>query len=88
MLNSDIYYSEVIAYMAYDVLIDAVQGLSEESVMDVIKYIDFVKYKSNVTGVSEKDNIKKKRTIGTMKGKIHMAEDFDDIPEGFKEYMQ
>jgi len=28
-----------------------------------------------------------RRTIGTAKGKITLSEDFDDLPEGFEDYV-
>ena len=36
---------------------------------------------------SQKIQPKKKRIFGSAKGKLHMAEDFDDPLEDFEEYM-
>lgn len=76
--------------MSQETIIKAVEGLSEEALLDVMEYIDFVKLRSSKDGVTEGSatHRHKKRTIGTMKGKIKMSEDFDEIPEGFKEYIK
>lgn len=75
--------------VAYEALINAVEGLSEESLMDILTYVDFVKYRTRLSLNAEAyHRTHKKRSIGLMKGKIHMADDFDDIPAGFEEYMK
>ena len=76
--------------MAQETILKAVEGLSEEALLDVMEYIDFVKFRSSREGVTggNATHRHKKRKIGTMKGKIKMSEDFDEIPEGFKEYIK
>jgi hypothetical protein len=49
---------------------------------EVSDYIDFIKFKS----VRESLKIKK-RIAGQAKGLISMKDNFDDLIEGFKEYM-
>ncbi len=77
--------------MAYEQLMDAVQGLPEDKIYDVIAFIDFLKARLQGVANTEESNTTprthKERILGQMKGKIRMAEDFDAIPDDFKEYM-
>ena len=77
--------------MAYDALMAAAKSLPEDKIYDVIAFIDFLKarmqpaasYSEQAGGVRRH----KKRKLGQMKGKIRMADDFDEIPADFKEYV-
>ena len=71
--------------MAVDVLINEVQGLSEDTIQKVVEYVHFLKYELNSHASV---NNTKKRTLGRLEGKmIYMADDFDETPECFKEYL-
>lgn len=68
--------------MAYDTLIKEAEDLSEDKMQEVIDFILFLKAKS-----SDKKG-KKKRELGVFKKEdFYMAEDFDETPECFKEYV-
>ena len=56
-------------------------ALSEEEIIIAKRHKPLVR----LVPLTEED---KARKIGTAKGRIRMAEDFDEIPEGFEEYAQ
>ena len=66
--------------MAYSKFDEAAMGLSEASVAEVLDFIQFLK---------AKDDRKKRNIIfDELKGGlIYMADDFDETPDCFKEYM-
>ena len=66
--------------MAYAELIEEAKGLSEFSIIEVTDYIKFLKKKETESLGERKPNL----LAGGLK---FMAEDFDDTPECFKEYM-
>jgi hypothetical protein len=68
--------------MAYDTLIKEAEDLSEDNMQEVIDFILFLKAKST------DKKVKKKRKLGVFKKEgFYMAEDFDETPECFKEYV-
>ncbi len=70
--------------MGVDILIKEADGLSEDKIAEVVSFIQFLKTKDNPSVTTEKRQF---RTPGGLKGDCIMAEDFDDTPECFKEYV-
>ena len=69
--------------MAYDILIKEAEALPEEQIQEVLDFILFLKTK---TSGNRKEGGKRK--LGVFKEEpFFMAEDFDDTPECFKEYI-
>ncbi|WP_034443613.1 DUF2281 domain-containing protein [Butyrivibrio sp. AE2032] len=65
--------------MAYAELIEEAKKLSEDNIPEVIDFIRFLN--------SKQDN-KKERQSNLLRGKLkYMADDFDETPDCFKEYM-
>lgn len=62
-------------------LVKQINTLPENLKAEVANFVEFLLSKS------EKSNKGKVRPYGLQKGKIHMAEDFDEPLEGFKDYM-
>lgn len=64
--------------------------LSDEDLAQVIQFIGFLRFsKSNKPSedtIQETDN-KKYRTKGGFSGKVVLADDFNETPDCFKEYM-
>ena len=67
-------------YMAYAELIEEARGLSESSVYEVIDFIKFLKAKEAKPTKERKSNL----LAGGLK---YMADDFDETPDCFKEYV-
>ena len=66
--------------MAYAEIIKEAKGLSEESSHEVLDFILFLKAKEKNKVTERKSNL--------LKGKLKfMADDFDETPDCFKEYM-
>jgi hypothetical protein len=78
--------------MALDLLIQEAQGLSEDSLMEVVRFMRFIKNEHNlhliaskkVTSTEEKPKI---RQAGKYRGQFHISPDFDEPLEEFREYM-
>ena len=69
-----------------EALLKEVEGLSEEDMTKVIEFVHFLKYSSK--NEKREDTNKPKRVLGSLKGGLkYMAEDFDETPDCFKEYM-
>ena len=73
--------------MAIDILTKEAEGLPEEGLQKVIEYIQFLKYKMKLIDNSSATTKTIKRTPGGLTGTFVMADDFDETPECFKEYM-
>lgn len=69
--------------MAIDLLIKETEGLSEDKLMEVVRFVRFIKLNS----IDEKNNPVKTRKAGKYRGQGWMADDFDAPLEDFKEYM-
>ncbi len=66
--------------MAYAELIEAAKDLSEKDIAEVVDFVNFLKQKNNKSSNSV--------VLDSLKGKLkYMAEDFDETPDCFKEYM-
>jgi hypothetical protein len=62
-------------------LYNKINSLPENLKREVLDFVEFLQTKN------KKVLSKKPRTFGSLKGKIKMAEDFDDPIEDFKDYM-
>lgn len=78
--------------MALDLLLEEAQGMSEASLMEVVRFMRFVKMENNENlEESVSHNVEGNSTVirkpGLYKGLIKMADDFNAPLEDFKEYM-
>ena len=76
--------------MAYDTLVREAKDLPEDMIEQVLDFMRFLKYasKKEQTKHSVSNNITFCRTVNPLADElISMAEDFDETPECFKEYM-
>ena len=74
--------------LAVDVLNDELIGMTEEQIMQIVAFARFLKYNSQTRNDAAKASSKgHKRTPGGMPGKLWMADDFDEIPDCFSEYV-
>lgn len=76
--------------MALELLLNEAKGMSEEALMEVIRFMRFLKVDSvnePVTDMTALQGTKKYRSAGSYRGQIIMSDDFDDPIEDFKEYM-
>ena len=78
--------------MVLDMLIQEAQGLSEDSLMEVVRFMRFIKNEHNLHFVpSEKtastEDKPKIRQAGKYRGQFHISPDFDEPLEEFREYM-
>ena len=72
--------------MAIEMLAKEAEGLSEEGLKEVMEFIQYLKYKMNISYNNTKsDGIIRKP--GGLEGPLIMADDFDDTPDCFKEYL-
>ena len=63
--------------------------LSDEDLTQVIQFIGFLRFSKSrrpSTDIHQADG-KKYRTRGGLSGKVVLADDFNETPECFKEYM-
>jgi len=74
--------------MPIDMLMAEAKELPESAIMDVLRYVRFIKIEYNrvATPVPEADK-PVIRKAGKYKGKIVMADDFDEPLDEFKEYI-
>lgn len=77
--------------MAYELLEKELEDLPESNIADVIEYIQFLKFKllkdENNIGSAIAERKHPERKLGILEGKFVMADDFDETPDCFKEYM-
>lgn len=77
--------------MAYETLIEEARDLPEDTLLEVLDFIVFLKHKNQRNNKQENTIVGRKhrvRSLGRMKDKIKMLDGFDEIPAGFEEYMQ
>ena len=75
--------------MALELLLQEAQGLSEDALMQVVRFMKFIKAESvaNASGQDDRNADASIRKAGAYKGQIWIADDFDaPLPE-FREYM-
>lgn len=73
--------------MALELLMQEAQGLSEEALMEVVRFVRFIKSEDRTAGAAKTAEPRKVRQAGGFRGQIWMAEDFDAPMDEFKEYM-
>ena len=79
--------------MAYEWLMQEAQGLSEDELMEVVRFMKFIKTEALIESSQKQPLIQNSgrshwiRIPGGLSGKIVMTEDFDDPIPGFEEYM-
>lgn len=78
--------------MAYEMLMQEAQGMSEDALMGVIRFMRFIKGESKAEAPQSAaeqltDRSKWIRIPGGLSGKIIMSDDFDAPLDEFKEYM-
>ncbi len=77
--------------MPLDLLIQETKGLSEEAIMEIVRFTRFIKLETMILpfedGKKTNDGKAIRRQAGLLKGRIKMAEDFDAPLDDFEEYM-
>lgn len=73
--------------MAYELLIQEAQGMSESALMEVVRFMRFLKNEAAARSEGREGSRPAVRKAGLYRGKVAMAEDFDAPLEEFKEYM-
>lgn len=75
--------------MAYDTLVKEAKDLPEDMIDQIIEFMRFLKSsKKEQTKHSISNNITFHRSVNPLAGEfISIAEDFDETPECFKEYI-
>lgn len=70
--------------MALELLLAEAQGMSEDAIMEVVRFVRFMKEESRRSSQPEAPVIRK---AGKYRGMIAMTDDFDEPLDAFKEYM-
>ena len=78
--------------MPLDLLIQETRGMSEEAIMEIVRFTRFMKLETMIVPFGEDgkkaDNGKPiLRQAGLLKGQIRLSDDFDAPLEDFREYM-
>lgn len=74
--------------MALDMIIQEAEGMSDEALMEVVRFMRFIKIEARDIPASDIDIGKKKiRSAGIYRGQGWMSDDFDEPLDDFKEYM-
>ena len=63
--------------------------LSDEDLSQVMQFISFLRFSKteHVSMAAQESDHKKYRTRGGLRGKVILADDFDETPDCFKEYL-
>jgi len=70
--------------MSYELLEHQLRTIPEEYFPEIMNFLDLLKYKILV---QQQQKSKPLRKLGGYEGLIKIADDFDEIPEGFEEYL-
>lgn len=76
--------------MALDMIIQEAKGMSDEALMEVVRFMKFIKLESrNISASTSDTGVGKKRirSAGMYRGQGWMSDDFDEPLDDFKEYM-
>ena len=75
--------------MALELILQEAQGLSEESLMEVLRFMKFIKAESAKAAAPDtaQGDAQKRRKAGQYQSQIWLADDFDAPLSEFKEYM-
>ena len=70
-------------------VIEKVKLLPPDKQQEVEDFIDYLISKYKISQPAEEESLaeKRRRNMGWAKGKIWMADDFNETPEDFKDYM-
>lgn len=78
-------------FMSHELLEKELKDLPEANIADVIDYIKFLKSKllntENNLSPATANRKHAQRKLGVLQGDFFMADDFDETPDCFKEYM-
>ena len=66
-------------------IITLIQALPEDLKQEAVHFLEYLEFKQEKR--EQATTAKKRGGLGSMKGKVWMAEDFDAPLEDFKEYM-
>ena len=72
--------------MPLELLLSEARGMSDDSLMEVVRFMRFIKFDSRSAAAPDSDT-KIVRQAGKYRGRIVMSDDFDEPLEEFKEYM-
>ena len=70
--------------MSYEALEKQIRTIPEEYISEIAGFIDLLKYKIIV---QQQNKSRPLRKLGGYEGQIKIADDFDEIHEGFEEYL-
>ncbi|MBR5965455.1 MAG: DUF2281 domain-containing protein [Treponema sp.] len=70
--------------MSYETLENQIRAIPEEYFSEIANFLDLLKYK---VVAQQQSSSRPLRKLGGYEGRIKIAADFDDIPEGFEEYV-
>ena len=70
--------------MSYEVLKKRIHDIPEEYLPEIESFLELLQYKIIVQNQNFEHH---KRKIGGYEGMIKISDDFDEIPEGFEEYL-
>ena len=73
--------------MALDLIVQEAEGMTDEALMEVVRYMRFLKIEIIRSATETKQGKRKKRTGGIYHGQIRIADDFDAPLSDFQEYM-
>ena len=73
--------------MIKPILLEKLEALPESLQTEVLDFIDFLSEKHKKNQAEAELPKKKRGGLGVLRGKIWMAEDFDELLEEMKEYM-
>ena len=74
--------------MAFDTLVKEAESMTEDQVMQLLTFARFLKSEAQSRKkTTETSSQKHRRTPGGMPGNLWMADDFDETPDCFAEYM-
>ncbi|MBQ9061261.1 MAG: DUF2281 domain-containing protein [Eubacterium sp.] len=71
--------------MPIDLLVKEAEGMSDDAIMEVVRFMRFIKIENNISGKST--SLKRKGLAGKYRGQGWMADDFDAPIDDFREYM-
>ncbi|MCH5291572.1 MAG: DUF2281 domain-containing protein [Treponema sp.] len=69
--------------MSYEALEAQIRAIPEEYFPEVADFLDSLKCRI----LARQQTARPRRTLGGYEGQIKIADDFDDMPEGFEEYV-
>ena len=67
--------------------IEKIKALPLDKQQEVDDFVDFLIHKYQLNNIEESVAERRRKNLGWAKGKIWMADDFNETPEDFKDYM-